>query len=334
MLSSATMVVVTAGRTNDTLCYDNAIARNSLQGPSLCVIQAGVVLYCMYASALSWMLQSIDLALKLIFGIKRDFMSLYFAVIFSLPTIPLGIAAGYGYLGYPRSAFPPFCFIVGSDVANFDSGGDNLNLELLLVYYPLSVIAAIGLIFFAIVVSNSLFVLYDPKKSEPFFDKLRPLYMPILFTCTFLVWWCCIIIVAVIRLKTRNPLFIEVKSWAMCIFKNFFGDDEGAWAVCGRATQSSKLIANPIGRTLLPNQSLLVSVLLLPHFLIGWYNKLFSFWSKPKINPTILYSTNLNSSSVGDNMVMDDGIIDNEQLSEENISSNRLSNQMEVVEFE
>ena len=115
---------------NNNLCHDNATELNQNDGISICVISAGIIMYCCLLLSICWCLQARDLFMKIVVKRKsKKYVLYHLFLIFILPLIPVLYSAINGSFGYDRVL--PFCFISYKNINLLNS---SLNYEFQIFY--------------------------------------------------------------------------------------------------------------------------------------------------------------------------------------------------------
>jgi hypothetical protein len=96
------LYVIVAARQplKNTFCVNNAVPRRQQDGPSICVAQSVLVMYCGLACCLSWLMQALDLFFKLVLNWKSyDHFYYHLFAVFVPPLIPVIYTASKGACG-------------------------------------------------------------------------------------------------------------------------------------------------------------------------------------------------------------------------------------------
>lgn len=118
-ISCFIFLIVSSYPLEDVLCKNNAVRRSSSDGFSLCSLEGVVALYSLLAGCLSWCMQSIDLFIKVVYGVKHhNYWMTYLFVIFGLPLVPVTYFLITASIGSTSSS--PYCFIHTNSMENMD----------------------------------------------------------------------------------------------------------------------------------------------------------------------------------------------------------------------
>ena len=127
---------------HNNLCYDNATELHQGDGISICVLSAGIIMYCCLSLSMCWCLQAIELFTKIVLKRKsRKYVIYHLFLIFILPLIPVLYTAINGSFGYDRVL--PFCFISYNNINLLNS---SLNFEFQIFYLLVFIFTFIGTI--------------------------------------------------------------------------------------------------------------------------------------------------------------------------------------------
>ena len=127
---------------HNNLCYDNATELHQGDGISICVVSAGIIMYCCLSLSMCWCLQAIELFTKIVLKRKsRKYVIYHLFLIFILPLIPVLYTAINGSFGYDRVL--PFCFISYNNINLLNS---SLNFEFQIFYLLVFIFTFIGTI--------------------------------------------------------------------------------------------------------------------------------------------------------------------------------------------
>lgn len=221
-------------------CRNNAVGLNSNDGPNICVAESIILQYTAVACCLAWLMQCIDLYIKLVVGKKYDWAwRLYIAIIFIGPVLPTASFGNMRIAGYGGRL--PWCFV---NLAAHKQGDVNENVDAGLFYLPILIITVFGvlimvrvMIFIAMTIGKSSIsstrvasgdedsVRSNNSPSLGLSGKLRgqlnALRTPILFVSLFLVVWVTLFSFRGQNYVNQSKWQDSFIAWVGCIFKSF-----------------------------------------------------------------------------------------------------------------
>jgi uncharacterized protein YybS (DUF2232 family) len=84
-------------------CLNNAMTRRQSDGPSMCVVQGTVMAFSSLACSFTWMIQSLDLFIRLVLNWKSyNHFYYHMAFIFGISTILVSVGGAGGWIGYSK----------------------------------------------------------------------------------------------------------------------------------------------------------------------------------------------------------------------------------------
>jgi hypothetical protein len=200
---SVVNVVVYSYKPEDVFCNDNNHGRT---GPSLCLVQSYVTLFCILSIPLTWMMIAIEIFMKVVLSLQKTdrYLPIFFCGIFILPLIPIGIVAGTDNAGFLSSV--PFCWL------KTVPSSPPITNDVVLVMYPLIAITAIG-------TGAMLAVIFSICRNAK--SSVATLRIPILFVSIMLIFLVTIIGVRFYAVTLDLTGFL--KKYVLCAMANYDG---------------------------------------------------------------------------------------------------------------
>jgi hypothetical protein len=220
-------------------CRNNAVGLNQSDGANICVAQAVILQFTAVACCLAWLMQCIDLYIKLVIGKKYNWIwKVYVAIIFLAPILPTTSFGGMRVAGYGGRL--PWCFV------NFKASDD---IDAGLFYLPILVITIIGVLIMVRVMVHIAMTIGKTSigshrvasgdedsirstnsSSLGFSGKLRAqmsvLRTPILFVALFLVVWVTLFSFRGQNYVNQTKWQDSFVDWVGCVFQNFVSGDQ------------------------------------------------------------------------------------------------------------
>jgi len=133
-----TYMVMTAVPFESSHCSNNAVPFDASDGLNICAVFSFLTVYFDYATTMAWLVQAIDLYLKVCWGMsKASYFKLHLLLIFGFPCLPCIFLGAYQLYGYQGTNFP--CLIARKFAV--EKNGD-----IFLLYFPLSGLVLIGVV--------------------------------------------------------------------------------------------------------------------------------------------------------------------------------------------
>lgn len=221
---------------NDRLCVDNNVPYEASDGLwNICAVQSFFNIFVTYAVGICWLMQSIDLTIRIDSIILwttgstevKSYWKVYVGCIVVVPTILTLISFFMNKFGYEK----------GDIVCVFSTQVQSDHFDVWIFYIPIFLYAFCGSI--ALMTAS-----YQRHVNQVLFDQHKVGTLHIGRTTLYHVWF---LVLWIVIISTRLGIYIEspvyIKSfvdWVICSFEHYNGLEESVTSVCG-ATASVRL---------------------------------------------------------------------------------------------
>ena len=270
--SLLSLIVLNVQSPEKTFCETDIIPQSNAHGANLCAVQGALNLYFVLGCCFSWVLQSLELFLKVLYNKS---MVAYWrenvCLVITLPLVSVSANAIFGLYGY--GGYYSWCFVATSA---------HETVVTLAVYYIPVMLALLCVLFSMCAVIYKIILAVSHKwrrtqfRSDGRLNSLisflwlmleeanKYLSTSVLFLVCLLAGFIPVLIYGGEDLLNGTEIDKSWTTWVTCVFTHFDGVTDASWqSVCG--THPTKRANVLLPSAVLSAQSIMVSVVFFPY---------------------------------------------------------------------